>query len=304
MIIKGSNWFVDSAVWIAKILKVPDIIIGATLVSLCTTLPEAMVSTSSALKGNTDMAVGNALGSIACNTGLILAITIIFSRPALHHRKNFQQKGLLLFFLLLFIAVIGFLFGEISRYAGIILLSILGIYIYTNIRESLRSEELPATEPLKTNRVNVIQNIILFIIGLLFTVSGANLLVANGEIIASMFGVPDLIVGITMTSLGTSLPELITAFTAIRKKAHNLSIGNVLGANILNIILVIGITSVILPIRIGQSIMYFHLPFILILVGSGVSFAFTNKHRFKRRNGILLMLVYAIYLGLIFINVS
>ena len=303
MIIKGSNWFVDSAVWIAKILKVPDIIIGATLVSLCTTLPEAMVSTSSALKGNTDMAVGNALGSIACNTGLVLAIIIIFSRPALHQRKSFQQKGLLLVFLLIFIIIIGFWFGEVSRYAGIILLAILGIYIYNNIRESLRSETTPTTQPLETSKVNVIQNTILFIIGILFTVSGANLLVTNGEIIARIFGVPDLIVGITMTSLGTSLPELITAFTAIRKKAHNLSIGNVLGANILNIILVIGMTSVILPIRIDQSMTHFHLPFILLLVGSGVSFAFTNKYHFRRRNGILLMFTYAMYLGLIIINV-
>ncbi len=302
MIIKGSDWFVDAVIWIARISKIPEIIIGATLVSICTTLPEAMVSASSALRGNTDMAVGNALGSIACNTGLILAITIIFSRPALNDRKKFQQKGLLLVSLLLFLTFIAFVFGAITRTVGFILLIILLWYLYNNIRESKEVEIIESLEPVDSNKKTVIRNVFLFILGLLLTIIGANLLVTNGEKIALMLGVPDIIVGLTMTAFGTSLPELMTAITAIRKKAYNISVGNVLGANILNILLVIGLASTILPIPIDTSMLHFHLPFILFIVGSTVSFAFINKENLRRRNGFMLLGTYILYISLM-INV-
>ena len=298
MIIKGSDWFVDAVIWIAKVLKIPDIIIGATLVSLCTTLPEAMVSASSALRGNTDMAVGNALGSIACNTGLILAITIIFSRPILKDRERFQKKGILLVSLLMFIVFVGFTFGEVTRVSGIILLCILVWYLYNNIREGQQHQEAAMYDPADRDKQTVTKNILLFIVGLAFTIIGANLLVTNGEKIALMLGVPDMIIGLTMTAFGTSLPELMTAVTAIRKKAHNISMGNVIGANILNIILVIGLSSTILPIPINASMLRFHLPFIFLIVGSTVTFAFINKSHFKRRNGFLLLCTYIVYITL------
>lgn len=298
MIIKGSDWFIDAVVWIAKVSKIPDIIIGATLVSMCTTLPEAMVSAGSALKGNTDMAVGNALGSIACNTGLILAVTIIFARPVLQDRRKFQKKGILLVSLLIFVAVIGFIFGEVSRFTGIILLGILVWYLYNNVRESLQNGNVEDSEPVEINKGTVIRNILLFIVGLSFTIWGANLLVTNGEKIAAALGVPDIVIGLTMTAFGTSLPELMTAITAIRKKVHNISVGNILGANILNIILVTGLAATILPIPFNKSMVMFHFPFILLIVGSTVAFAFFNKTHFRRRNGFLLLCTYLVYVVL------
>lgn len=296
MIIKGSDWFIDTAVWIAKILKIPDIIIGATLVSICTTLPEAMVSVSSALRGNTDMALGNAMGSIACNTGLILAITIIFSKPRLQDREKFQKKGILLIVLLVFVFVNGLLFGGITRAAGIALLITLVWYLHNNIVESkLAKGEVYNKDTQASTRI-ILKNIIMFIFGVGFTIWGANLLVVNGEIIARNLGVPDMVIGLTMTAFGTSLPELMTSITAIIKKAHNISIGNILGANILNIILVTGLSSTIMPIPINLAWMQFHLPFVLFLVGATVAFSFINKHSFKRRNGFLLLGSYIVYI--------
>lgn len=301
MIIKGSDWFVDATIWVARVLKIPEIIIGATLVSLCTTLPEAMVSANSALRGNTDMALGNALGSIACNTGLILAITIIFSRPNLVDRKRFQKKGLLLITLILFILATSLINGAITRITGFILLSILILYLFNNVRESkksLDSVEFAKKQSFDVNTKIIAKNLILFSVGLVFTIVGANLLVTNGEIIATLLGVPDIIIGLTMTAFGTSLPELMTAIAAIRKKAYNLTVGNVLGANILNIILVIGLSSSILPIPTDINILHFHLPFTLLIVGSAVVFGFINKDCLKRRNGFMLLCTYALYIFL------
>lgn len=301
MIIKGSDWFVDAAIWVARVLKIPEIIIGATLVSLCTTLPEAMVSANSALRGNTDMALGNALGSIACNTGLILAITIIFSRPSLVDRKRFQKKGLLLITLILFVLATSLINGAITRITGLILLTILVLYLFNNIRESKKSisnVELAKKQSVDISTKIIVKNLVLFTVGLIFTIIGANLLVTNGEIIATLLGVPDIIIGLTMTAFGTSLPELMTAIAAIRKKAYNLTVGNVLGANILNIILVIGLSSSILPIPTDLNILQFHLPFTLLIVGSAVIFGFINKDCLKRRNGFMLLCTYALYIFL------
>ena len=294
-IIKGSDWFVDSVIWIAKVMRVPNFIIGATLVSLCTTLPETMVSTGSVLRKNTDMAVGNALGSIACNTGFILALTIILSRPSFKDRKRFLSKGIFLLLLIGFVAFVGLVFGEVGRPSGIVLLIIFIFYMYSNVREGKNNSSDQPEEQVVYDKKTVIKRISLFIIGLGLTILGANLLVTNGEKIAKLLGVSDIIIGLTMTALGTSLPELMTAITAIRKKAHGISIGNVFGANILNIILVIGLSSTILPIPFDETMIRFHLPFIMLIVASSVVLGLIFKNNFKRRGGFWLLGTYMLY---------
>ncbi|NLL70218.1 MAG: calcium/sodium antiporter [Epulopiscium sp.] len=300
MIIKGSDWFVDSAVWIARASKIPDIIIGATLVSLCTTLPEAMVSTNSALRGNTDMAFGNALGSIIFNTGFILAITILFSTPRLRERKKFQKTGRFLLLLLIFLLVIGILFQEISRFTGIFLLIILLLYMFYNVQTSRQKPDLNMPIPVHTDKGTVIKNIVAFIVGVILTIGGANLLVVYGEEIARILGVPDLVIGLLLTSVGTSLPELVTAIVSMKKGNQDLSIGNVLGANILNIILVIGLSATILPIHIGKSWIVFHLPFAIFIIGLVLLFIRINKEKLQRKNGLFLLASYLMYFILTF----
>lgn len=297
MIIKGSDWFIDATIWIAKVLRVPNIIIGATLVSLCTTLPEAMVSGSSAISGNASIAFGNALGSIACNTGFILGLTIILSTPAILQRKKLHKTGLFLVFLLTLLTTFAFAFGEISRVTGFMFLGILVLYLYNNIKDAKMSPaEIAEDEAIEKTKPIITKNIIMFAVGITLTVVGANLLVENGELIARKLGVPDIIIGVTLTAFGTSLPELVTAITAIVKKAHDISIGNVLGANILNIVLVIGLSSSILPFKIQPSWLSYHIPFVTVIVLLLVLFSFINKKKFRRWNGVLMVCTYVAYI--------
>jgi len=299
MIIKGSDIFIDSVIWFTKITKIPDIIIGATLVSLGTTLPELMVSASAAIHGNTEIAIGNALGSIICNTGLVLAIIIIVSRPKFTNKKEFQQNGILLMLLLLLLTFVSFVYGEISRFTGIILLGILVWYLYKNVQKSIFKNETTQNEDNKEKIINtkkIILNSVMFIIGLTLTLFGSRLLITNGEKIAILLRVPDVIIGLTMTAFGTSLPELVTAITSLRKKAYNLSIGNILGANILNVILVIAVSSTILPIPIDGNILHFHLPFVLLIVSITLLFSFICKNTFRRRCGFMMVFAYINYL--------
>ena len=301
-IIKGSDMFIDAVIWIARVTRIPDLIIGATLVSICTTLPETMVSASSALRGNTDLAFGNALGSIACNTGFILATTIIFSRPALRDKKKIQKKGILLVLLLMIIALSGFVFGEISRLLGTLLLGVLVWYLINSVQESLRDQNawtIGKKGVIDYDRKTSIKYAILFVIGLALTILCSNLLVINGEKIALLMGVPDIVIGLTVTAFGTSLPEFMTAITALRKKAHDISLGNILGANIFNVILVIALSATILPIPIDINILRLHLPFTFLIVASTVAFSFINKSHFRRRNGVMLLATYTLYILLI-----
>lgn len=301
LIIKGSDWFIDSTIWVAKVLKVPNIIIGATLVSICTTLPEAMVSGSSALRGNTSIAFGNAIGSIAVNTGFILALTIMLTKPEITDKKKLRQTGLFLLALIASVAVIGFIFGEIPRTVGIIYLMLMVFYLYLNVRDAKASAvEIAHDEAMDKTRATVIKRTVYFVIGLIMTIIGANLLVIHGEILARTFGVPDVIIGLTLTALGTSLPELVTAITSVLKGAHDISIGNVLGANILNIIMVLGLSSTILPIQTPPSYFALHIPFVFLIVGLVVFFSIMNKKELKRWNGLAIMVSYATYLFFMF----
>ena len=301
MIIKGSDWFVDSVIWIAKVLKIPNIIIGATLVSICTTLPETMVSVSSALRNNTDMALGNALGSIAVNTGFIFATAIIFMQPVLKNVKGYRRNAFFLLTLIAGVYFMGYFTGSINRYTGIFLLILLVLYLYKNIQDFKKdsSTDTDETAPSKTS-ADKRRNILFFLIGLALTIGGSNLLVVNGEIIARMLGVSEIIIGLTMTAVGTSLPELVTAVAAIVKKAHGISVGNILGANILNILLVIGLSSVITPIAVKDEMLGFHIPYIFGIVAIMTGISFFGKGRLKRGGGILLMLSYSIYIALTF----
>ena len=301
LIIKGSDWFIDSTIWVAKVLKVPNIIIGATLVSICTTLPEAMVSGSSAIRGNTDIAFGNAVGSIAVNTGFILALTILLTQPAITNKKQLRRTGLFLLALIASLGASAYFLGEIPRSVGIIYLVIMVIYLYMNVREARASAtEIAHDEAIDRSREVIIKRTGFFIVGLIMTVIGANLLVTHGEVLARVLGVPDVVIGLTLTALGTSLPELVTAITAIRKGAHDISIGNVLGANILNIIMVLGLASTITPINTPTSYFVLHIPFVFAIVGLVVLFSLINNKELKRWNGAVILITYISYLIVMF----
>lgn len=326
MVMKGSDWFVDSAVWAAEVFRIPSIIIGATIVSICTTLPETFVSAAAALKNETVMAVGNSLGSIGVNTGLILAILFIATRPSIENRSEFLKNGFFLAFLLLALWAAGFFFGNISRPMGVGLIVLLLLYILNNvfaarklmdldIQYDIVDEDEVEQDPYssmpegisydeKENDFNVslqliVKKIFFFLIGVVLVIFGSNLLVDNGIRIAEILHVPSFMISVIFTSFGTSLPELVTVITSVRKGVSNLGIGNVIGANILNIIQVIGIAALLRPIPVAaeKSILLFQLPLLIVMVLSVICFGYFTKDRLRKRQGLLLLFLYLLFLS-------
>ncbi|MBN2884198.1 MAG: calcium/sodium antiporter [Clostridia bacterium] len=299
LIIKGSDWFVDATIWIATALHIPKFIIGATLVSICTTLPELLVSTGAAINNDTSMALGNAIGSVGCNTGLILGIVVVFSTPLLHHKSALKIKSAFISLALVLYFLIGYFTGIFNYITGIIFLLFAAGFIYYNYTEAKKYKlDIENQETVATDKKTIIKNTVLFLIGLALTIFGANLMIIYGEKIAVSLNVPSIVIGVTMTALGTSLPELVTAITSLRKKAASLSIGNIFGANILNLTFVLGTTSIIKPVVLDNLKLYFHIPAIAVITLIASISTFVFKKKYPRFMGILLLLSYFIYIGL------
>lgn len=301
IIIKASDFFVDSAIWVARATGIPDIIVGATLVSLCTTLPEAVVSSTSAAHDLPEMAFGNAFGSIVFNTTFILGITFLFSRPPVTDRDTFVKNT---FFLLLLAAGTGvllFIRHEISRAAGLALLFILVLYLIMNVISAKKNNRRAAqrVERVDTSRGTVVKKLLLLALGAAGVIFGSNLLVDNGTLIAKSLGVSELIIGLTITAVGTSLPELVTAIQSMIKKAQNLSVGNIIGADILNIILVTGLSSVIHPMQLDSLASgLFSVAAVLAVGGAVLWFGLTNEKNFTRKNGVVMLALYVTYIAI------
>ncbi len=251
LLIKGGDWFVDGATGIAKRLHVPELLIGATVVSIGTTLPEVMVSATSAAQGFGAMAYGNAIGSIICNTSLIAAITVAI-KPCETDKKSLTVPVLFFFFAALIYSFTAYLGGYFSRPIGICLLAVFVLYIAINVSSALKeSKKNVVSEEISGS---IAKDIILLIIGAVLIAVGAKLLVDNGTKIAEGFGVPESVIAITFVALGTSLPELVTAITSLVKGHGALSLGNIIGANLFNLVLVSGISIAINPFDISEGI--------------------------------------------------
>lgn len=271
LIIKGGDWFVDSASWIAEVLGVPKFVIGATIVSIATTLPEMIVSIQATLKGNVDMAAGNAIGSVTANTALIMGIFILFM-PFTVKRKEFAPKALMMLGASVTL-VLGCIFtakeamtfeNETNEYytlshLGLLaLIVIFAVFFVENFislkRQNKQIEPSPENIglqqeddiiPTKENATKAqwAKNIAYFVLGAVGIVIGADLLVDYGTRIASSLGIPQRVISVVAIAIGTSLPELVTAITALRKKLGALSVGNILGANIIDLTLILPICS-------------------------------------------------------------
>lgn len=246
LVVKGGDFFVDAASWIAERSGIPKIIIGATIVSLATTMPELLVSVMAAVEGKVDMSIGNAVGSVTANIGLIMAMSII-CMPGVIRRKNYIVKSILMIVAAAVIAVCG-ITGAVSLPISVILMIVFAVFMYENIREvrnNIAIKKSENEEKIQTSRKILIINISKFIVGALFIVVGSQLLVNNGSTLARLAGVPERVIGVTLIAVGTSLPELITTITAIIKKQSSLSIGNILGANIIDLTLIMPLSSLI-----------------------------------------------------------
>lgn len=241
LIVKGGDWFVDSAVWMANATGIPKFIIGATIVSIATTLPELTVSITGVLDGELDMAVGNAVGSVTANLGLIMGISLV-CMPAVIKRSQLWLKAVLMSTAagLLWLLSSG---GTLKLLPSLILFVILGVYIWNNVVDA--KKEAGGNERTEVDKSDIKKQIVLFVLGIAAIVVGSKLLIKYGSEIAIMLGVPAAIVGVTMVAIGTSLPELVTTISAIAKKESSMSIGNIIGANVIDLALILPVCSMI-----------------------------------------------------------
>lgn len=299
-IVKGGDFFVDAASWIAEISGIPKLIIGATIVSLATTLPEMLVSVMAAAKGSVDMAIGNAVGSVTANIGLIMAISLL-CMPGIIKRADYLAKSVLMLAAAGLIVVSGFM-GETGMVVSVLLIIIFFLFLWENVtsaKRSMKEEQEGEKRKLKKGKKEIGINIAKFVIGAVGIVWGADLLVDNGSALAVLAGVDDRIIGVTIIAVGTSLPELITTITAIVKKQSSLSVGNILGANIIDLSLILPLSSFVsgkaLPIT--EAAARIDLPACL-LVGLIAIVPAMIFQKFQKWQGMLLLAVYAGYLVL------
>ena len=251
-LIKGGDWFVDGATGIARRFHIPELLIGATVVSIGTTLPEVMVSATSAVGGHGEIAYGNAIGSIICNTALISALTIAI-RPSGVERKSLLAPVAFFFTAAVFYAAVAYFYGTFARWVGIVLLLMFAAYIGYSVYSV---KKLPQVEQEEKVEGSAAKEIIFLILGAALIAVGANLLVDNGTLIAKALGVPESVIALTFVALGTSLPELVTAITSLAKGHGALSLGNVIGANLFNLVLVSGVSVTLSPVQVPASSMF------------------------------------------------
>ena len=303
-LIKGGDWFVDGASALARRFHLPELLIGATVVSIGTTLPEVMVSTMSALSGHGEIAYGNAIGSVICNAALIAAITIAV-RPGKVDPKMLKMPVLFFFAAAAIYCVAAYGFGKFTRPMGFIMLAMFVAYMAANIHQMKNApteehEEEEETMPLP-------RMLMLLVLGAVLIAMGANLLVDNGTLIAQALGVPESVIALTFVALGTSLPELVTAITSLIKGHSDLSLGNVVGANVFNLVLVSGVSVALAPFTVPQSATIFGMNSSLVLeipVMIAVMVLLTApalvKGKLSRVQGVALLVIYAVFCGIQF----
>ena len=326
MLIKGGDWFVDGATGLARRFHLPELLIGATVVSIGTTLPEVMVSAGGAMAGSGALAYGNAIGSIICNTSLIAAITIAI-KPAKADRRPMILPVSFFFGAAIFYVLIAYIFGEFPLWAGIVLLSTFVVYMVLTVLNMKanpeaadahdefeepevaleNNEKLPfwseVWAQLKGEKTSVIREIIMLVVGAAVIAIGADFLVDNATIIATELGVPETVISLTIVALGTSLPELVTAITSLIKGHGSLSLGNIIGANLFNLVLVSGVSITINPFEVPMDAKIFGMnaSFVIdIPVMLGVMAIMTIptliRGKLSRAQGIALLAIYAAFI--------
>ena len=290
-LIKGSDFFVDGASSIASHLKIPTIIVGLTIVAFGTSAPEAAVSITSSLTGSNAMAVSNVIGSNLFNMLMVIGIAALLSNLLME--KSVLKKDLpFLVAITLLFAIFIFIGWDITNIEGIILLIILAGYIIYLIRGSKKSKNANDVEAAK---FTLPKSIILIIIGLAGIIIGGDLVVDSASAIAIALGMSETLVGLTIVAIGTSLPELVTSITALKKGENQLVIGNVIGSNIFNILFVLGASSAISRIPLDSSML------IDVLFMMGVTilcFIFgKTQDKYDKKEGIILIALFIVYMA-------
>lgn len=304
LLIKGGDWFVDGATGIAKRFNLPDIVVGATVVSIGTTLPEVMVSTTGALAGSGAMAYGNAIGSIICNTALIAAISISCN-PGPVNVKSMKTPAIFFFCAAAMYCVAAYGLGTFPRWLGFVMLLVFAVYMVLTVRNGLKNPDTVAAEDEEDAKAKALwQELLLLVVGAAVIAIGADLLVDHGQIIAKGLGVPETVIALLFVALGTSLPELVTTLTSLKKGRASLGVGNVIGANVFNLVLVSGVAVSLAPFDVpvenellntGMNLsLVFDIP-VMLLVMSLMIFPALATKKLGRWQGIALLCIYAAF---------
>lgn len=319
LLIKGADFFVEGSSSIAKLLKIPSIIIGLTVVSLGTSAPELAVSISAAIKGSNEIAISNVIGSNIFNLLVVLGVCALI-KP-MHVRESVRKVdypfSILAAIALLILMADKFmpwsnfqastqtpdkLSGIITRFDAVILILLLIVYMWITISGSLRDRKNAAsnTEEKKENKISPLLSGIFVIGGVAAIIFGGNMVVDNATAIAKSIGMSDTLVGLTIVAIGTSLPELVTSVVASRKGENDIAIGNVVGSNILNIFCILGVSSLIHPISIGLTSV---IDLTLFAIASILTYFFINsRKKITRTEGFIMVLLYIIYSAYIIIR--
>lgn len=293
LLVKGADWFVDGAVGIAKRLKIPSMVIGLTLVAFGTSAPEAAVSIQASIKAANGIALGNVVGSNLFNILFILGLTALIQPVAIHVQSIKKELP----FLLITTAVALFLafdlggLNSLTRSDGVVLLLLFAMYLYSMLdiiehhNEKLDSPYLP----IAAKRAAVFT-----VLGLVMIVIGSDLTVKGAVWIAQLLGVSDLIIGLTIIAAGTSLPELVTSVIAAKKGQSDIAIGNIVGSNIFNLLLILGVSSSIFPIPLSDAaVVDFVIMFVATMVGCLMMWTGRNV---SRKEGLFLVLAYVAFI--------
>ena len=299
LIIKGGDWFVDSAAWFAEATGIPKFVVGATVVSFATTLPELLVSVRAAMNGSAQLAIGNAVGSVTANTTLIMGVSLV-AMAGLVNRKEFAFKGGLFLASTVGLTVLS-LSGMLPVWSAFVLWAIFLTFMISNVMEGKKNATIEKTESF--DKKEVPSKILWFVLGTASIVFGAEFLVSSGKTLASGIGISETIIGFTVIALGTSLPEFVTTLTAIRKKESSLSVGNIIGANIIDTTLILPLCAVIngKALPVDRVNLVFDFP--VCIAACAVAVVPTIiQGKFKKWQGFALLAIYAFYMLFLVLN--
>lgn len=317
LLVKGADWFVDGAAGVAGKLKVPELVVGLTIVAFGTSAPELSVSITSAFQGSADLTVGNVIGSNIINILLILGLTAVVHEIPVHKNSLRSDLPFLIAVSLLF-AVVGYVGMQIGRIDGVVLFALLILYVGFLIRQALveRKKALAAdcveeeAEEAPKGKIRAWYArmcgkawflIVITVVGLVCVIGGSDFVVDSATYIAQTLGIDERIIGLTVIAIGTSLPELVTSVTAARKGKTDIAVGNIIGSNIFNLLCVAGFTSILFPLEFSLSFTVDA----LIALGATVLLAvlsYLPKHRIGRMGGVLLLVCCAGYFAYLFIT--
>lgn len=299
LLIKGADFFVDGSSKIAKFFKIPSIIIGLTIVAIGTSLPEASVSINASLSGSNSIAVSNVIGSNIFNTLVVLGASALLCPVAV--QASAIKKEIPFSILLSAVLAAMLFFGNytLGRISGAILLVLLALYMFWQIRSALKAKEAEA-ENESTEKIKIWLTPILIVVGVAGIILGGNFVVEGATRAAKLFGMSDTLIGLTIVAIGTSLPELVTSVVAAVKGESDLALGNAIGSSIFNIVFILGMSAVISPMTVDVLSLYDTL--ILIAISAVCLLFAATKKKIARWEGAVMVGIYAAYMAYIIIR--